>query len=56
MKKICLNIEVHQPMKLQTFRFFEIMNNHHYSDDYENELNIMKTSEQLYLPNLKAVI
>jgi alpha-amylase len=56
MKKICLNIEVHQPMKLQTFRFFEIMNNHYYYDDYENEFNIMKTSEQSYLPANKILL
>ena len=56
MKKIYLNIEVHQPMKLQTFRFFEIMNNHYYYDDYENEFNIKKISELSYLPANKILL
>ena len=56
MKKIYLNIEVHQPLKLQTFRFFEIMNNHYYYDDYENEFNIKKRSELSYLPANKILL
>ena len=56
MKKICLNIEVHQLMKLQTFRFFEILNNHYYYDDYENEFNIKKISELSYLPVNKILL
>ncbi len=56
MKKIFLTIEVHQPLKLQTFRFFEIMNNHYYYDDYENELNIKKISELSYLPVNKKLL
>jgi alpha-amylase len=56
MKKICLNIEVHQPMKLQIFRFFEIKNNHYYYNDYENEFNIKKISENTYLPANKILL
>jgi len=50
MKKIFLNIEVHQPMRLLTYRFFEIMSNHYYYNDYENEFYIKKVSEKTYLP------
>jgi alpha-amylase len=51
MKKICLNIEVHQPMRFQTYRFSEIENNHNYYDDYENEYFIKKLSEKYLLPS-----
>ncbi len=50
MKKICLIIEIHQPMRLETYRFFEIMRNHYYYNDYENEYNIKHLSEKYYLP------
>jgi alpha-amylase len=50
MKKICLNIEVHQPRRFQIYRFSEIDKNHHYYDDYENEYYIRKLSDNCYLP------
>ena len=56
MKNICLIIEIHQPMRLRTFRFFEIMNSHYYYEDYENEFIIKKTSEKFYLPANKILL
>lgn len=50
MNKICLNIEVHQPLRLQKYRFFEISKNHYYYDDYENDFYINKISEESYIP------
>jgi alpha-amylase len=50
MKKIYLNIEIHQPLRLETYRFFEIMNNHFYYDDYENEYYMDKISGKFYMP------
>jgi alpha-amylase len=55
MKKICLIIEVHQPMKLETYRFFDIMSNHYYYNDYENEYYIKDISEKYYLPANKIL-
>lgn len=50
MKKLSLIIEVHQPMRLRTYRFPEIGNDHYYYDDYENEYFIRKASEECYIP------
>ncbi len=56
MKKLNLVIEVHQPMRLRTYRFTEIGSNHHYYDDYENEYNIRKVSEECYIPFNKLLL
>jgi alpha-amylase len=45
-----LIIEVHQPMRLRTYRFSEIGDDNYYYDDYENEYFTRKTSESNYLP------
>lgn len=50
MKKISLILEIHQPFRLNTYRFFEIRNNHYYYNDYENEFNTRKISEESYMP------
>jgi alpha-amylase len=50
MKKIFLIIEIHQPVRLDTYRFYEIMSNQYYYNDYENEFNIKKISEECYIP------
>ena len=38
-------------MRLDTYRFFEIMSNHYYYNDYENELFVNNISEKYYLPS-----
>jgi alpha-amylase len=43
-------------MILQTYRFFEILENHYYYDDYENEYNIKNISEKMYLPANKIIL
>jgi len=35
MRYICFYFQVHQPMRLRTYRFFDIGLNHHYYDDYQ---------------------
>ena len=37
MKAISLNFEIHQPMRLKRYRFFDIGNDHYYYDDFLNE-------------------
>ena len=37
MKTICLYFEIHQPIHLKRYRFFDIGTDHYYYDDYENE-------------------
>jgi alpha-amylase len=50
MKTICLYFQVHQPMRLRLYRFFDIGNNHYYYDDYSNESIMRKVAENCYLP------
>jgi len=50
MKKICLYFQVHQPLRLRTYRFFDIGQFHNYFDDYANRSNIRRLSEKCYLP------
>lgn len=50
MKSICLFFEVHQPLRLKRYRFFDIGNDHYYYDDYTNEHILRKVSDECYLP------
>ncbi len=50
MKTICFYFQLHQPLELKKYRFFEIGNDHYYYDDYTNEMAIRRLTEQCYLP------
>ena len=50
MGTIYLTIEIHQPVRLGTYRFYDIKNNHYYYNDYENEYYIRQLTEKIYLP------
>ncbi len=50
MKNICLYFQVHQPVRLRRYRFFEIGKDHYYYDDYSNESTISKLAQASYLP------
>lgn len=50
MKGICLVFEVHQPLRLRRYRFFDIGNEHYYYDDFANEHILRKVADQCYLP------
>ncbi len=56
MKNICLYFQLHQPVKLRRYRFFDIGNDHYYYDDYANESNINKLAHTCYLPANKILI
>ncbi len=56
MKTICLYFEIHQPVHLKRYRFFDIGTDHYYYDDYENERSITETAERSYIPALKAML
>lgn len=55
MKNICLYFQLHQPVKLRRYRFFDIGNDHYYYDDYANESNINKLAHTCYLPANKII-
>lgn len=56
MKQICLYFEIHQPVHLKRYRFFEIGKDHYYYDDYENERAIRDTADNSYVPTLTTLL
>lgn len=50
MRTISLNFQVHPPLRLRTYRFFDIGNDHYYYDDFTNESRIRRKAERCYLP------
>ena len=56
MKTICLYFQVHQPMRLKRYRFFDIGNNSYYYDDYLNESIMRKVADRCYLPANKLIL
>ncbi len=56
MKQICLYFEIHQPVHLKRYRFFDIGKDHYYYDDYENERAIRDTAENSYVPALHTLL
>ena len=49
MRNICFYFQIHQPMRLKRYRFFEIGQDHYYYDDFQTEDRIRKVVEQSYL-------
>ncbi|WP_372751523.1 glycoside hydrolase family 57 protein [Labilibaculum sp.] len=56
MKSLCLYFQVHQPLRLRRYRFFDIGNDHYYYDDYSNESIMRKISDECYLPTNKIIL
>jgi len=56
MRSICLYFQVHQPFRLRTYRFFNIGDDHHYYDDYQNRQIIRRVAEKCYLPANKMML
>ncbi len=56
MRSICFYFQVHQPFRLRTYRFFNIGQDHHYYDDYQNRHIIKRVAEQCYLPANKLML
>lgn len=56
MKAICLNFQVHQPVRLKRYRFFQIGNDYHYYDDFQNKYILNRIAERCYLPMNKILL
>lgn len=56
MKNICLYFQVHQPLRLKHFRFFDISQNLNYFDDKLNQEILQKVAEKCYLPANKLLL
>jgi len=55
MKSICFYFQLHLPMRLKRYRFFQIGKDHYYYDDFMNEEKIRKLAEQTLLPANKTI-
>lgn len=49
MRNICFYFQIHQPLRLKRYRFFEIGQDHYYYDDFQTEDKIRTLVEQSYL-------
>ncbi len=49
-KSLCMYFEIHQPVRLRKYHFFDIGNRRDYFDDYANASNIRTIAEKSYLP------
>lgn len=56
MKNICFYFEIHQPLRLKRYRFFEIGHDHYYFDDFQTEDRIREMVEKAYLPATRTII
>lgn len=56
MKAICLYFEIHLPIHLKRYRFFEIGKDHYYYDDYEIERTVTEVAQKSYVPALTAML
>ena len=50
MKPICLFFQVHQPIRLRTYRFFDIGINHDYYNDFLNKTTLRRIGDNCYIP------
>jgi alpha-amylase len=51
MKTICLVFQVHQPVRLARYRFFDIGESHSYYDEHANETQMKNLAKQCYKPS-----
>ncbi len=56
MKSLSLCFQVHQPVRLKKFRFFDIGKSDYYYDDPNNERIIRRISKSCYLPSNKMML
>ena len=56
MKSITLTFNIHHPVHLKKYRFFDIGNDSYYYDDFENEKIIKEVVETYYLPVNRLLI
>lgn len=56
MKNICFYFQVHQPMRLRPYRFFDIGTKHDYFDDKVNHEIMRKVAEKCYLPTNQLLL
>ena len=50
MKTVCFYFQVHQPLRLKKYRFFNMGKDHNYLDDVTNRTIMQKVAQRCYLP------
>jgi len=50
MRSISFYFQVHQPYRIKKYRFFNMGNDHHYSDEYLNRSVMERVAQKSYLP------
>jgi alpha-amylase len=50
MKNICFYFQIHQPIRLKRYRFFEIGQDHYYYDDFQTEERMRYMVDHVYMP------
>lgn len=56
MKSICLYFQIHQPIELKRYRFFDIGFDHYYYDDFKTEERITDLTLRSYLPANQVIL
>ena len=56
MKAVSFNFEIHQPMRLKRYRFFDIGNDHYYYDDFLNDDIVSRIAERSYVPACQTLL
>ena len=56
MRSICFYFQVHQPFRLKNYRFFQIGQDHHYYDDYQNRYIMRRVADKCYLPTNRLML
>lgn len=56
MKAICFNFEIHQPIRLKRYRFFDIGRDHYYFDDFLNDDIVNRVARTSYIPAAETLL
>ncbi|HNQ83576.1 MAG TPA: glycoside hydrolase family 57 protein [Bacteroidales bacterium] len=56
MRSVCFYFQIHQPVRLRTYRFFDIGAYHNYYDDYQNRFILRRVADKSYLPMNKLLL
>ena len=56
MKAVSLNFEIHQPMRLKRYRFFDIGNDHYYYDDFLDDDIVSRIAQRSYIPTCQTLL
>lgn len=56
MKAICFNFEIHQPIRLKRYRFFDIGRDHYYFDDFLNDDIVNRVAHTSYIPAAETLL